>query len=1050
MIWNEAELGKRHEVLVEQLTLLVANSDLQDSQRELAGAWRARLEAGRKRFEASLSVAFVAQVGQGKSTLIAEATGLRLDVAGDPKQWSVLPVGDGLTTLGETQLHFETRTDIAVEVDPIPREQLALELTLFAEDEWKKEHEKGSSKPRSEAGEELHRLLRNWLAPGAKNPRDEVVALARASATTEALVDEMRKHLDLDARVQPWSRTFSHNSEGLASLKATLRAIMQGKLLGAPAPSIIHIRLPKGPLGQLTTLVDTRGVDPKGAELSIEGRADLRRRLDDPDTLFVVCTEFETGLGVVAHKLLEALHGRSIGVRNRARTWRLVIVDKRTPIDDDEVEERHFDGEERRQVCLDKLREAGIPEPEGAVQVIDARTDGESLRAMIFGLVTEERARRLQLWREVYDEARAAVEHLAEFEFAAQARELDLRLWWIWDAAVAAEDDGSIGGLGGSALAIRSADLDHWSHLYAASRRRGRYSKFDLAVLGANRATGVQNRGAFAGLEAIEDYVERTRESREPRLANHLELRLELVRSAVHDYVLELARLWEKALIERFESAETNELWMRSQARWGEGSGYVHDVARYVADEARRLEVMLHPAQLPRPVEERLPRRPALLSITKVSIRNFRGVEAGDIQIGPQTTVLIGDNGVGKTAWLEATAKAVGVLLPGMGADVAPALRRNDIRQVTVDEGGDVPGMHFQLPMELTVSATLQGRALEWGRAIDDPPLNDELNEREVDGEEALRLKAREIAEDIGKEVRSQGERQLPVLAYYGTQRLWPPDLVPEDRREVGSRLDGYRNCLQAASTHAHMLEWMRKFTMVELQRNQPVTQLRAIERAVVACVPEAASFGYALDIEDLVLVTEAGERRPFRLLSDGYRNIVAMVADIAWRASRLNPQLGADASTRVEGVVLIDEIDLHLHPKWQREVLGDLRRTFPRLQFVVTTHSPFIIQSLDERDQLVNLDPDAPEALYRDRSPEDITEDIMGVELPQRSARRQREAEVAAAYYDLLERVPEADPELLARLEAELDELTAPYDDNQAFVVFLQRQRDVARSKRS
>jgi hypothetical protein len=73
-----------------------------------------------------------------------------------------------------------------------------------------------------------------------------------------------------------------------------------------------------------------------------------------------------------------------------------------------------------------------------------------------------------------------------------------------------------------------------------------------------------------------------------------------------------------------------------------------------------------------------------------------------------------------------------------------------------------------------------------------------------------------------------------------------------------------------------------------------------------------------------------------------------------------------------------------------------------------------------------------------------------MGVEHPQRSERRRREAEVATRYYTLLDQIPEADEDLLGRLKAELDELTAPYADNQAMVVFLQRKRAVAEAKRA
>ncbi len=84
--------------------------------------------------------------------------------------------------------------------------------------------------------------------------------------------------------------------------------------------------------------------------------------------------------------------------------------------------------------------------------------------------------------------------------------------------------------------------------------------------------------------------------------------------------------------------------------------------------------------------------------------------------------------------------------------------------------------------------------------------------------------------------------------------------------------------------------------------------------------------------------------------MSDGVRNAIAMFADLAWRAVMLNPHHGKDAPALARGVVLIDELDLHLHPGWQREILGDLRRAFPNIQFIITTHSPQVLGSaLDE-----------------------------------------------------------------------------------------------------
>lgn len=80
--------------------------------------------------------------------------------------------------------------------------------------------------------------------------------------------------------------------------------------------------------------------------------------------------------------------------------------------------------------------------------------------------------------------------------------------------------------------------------------------------------------------------------------------------------------------------------------------------------------------------------------------------------------------------------------------------------------------------------------------------------------------------------------------------------------------------------------------------------------------------------------------------MSDGYRGTLNLVADIARRMAMLNPAL-CDKVLEAPGVVMIDEIDLHLHPKWQAKILGDLADIFPNVQFIVTTHSPIVVASV-------------------------------------------------------------------------------------------------------
>lgn len=175
-----------------------------------------------------------------------------------------------------------------------------------------------------------------------------------------------------------------------------------------------------------------------------------------------------------------------------------------------------------------------------------------------------------------------------------------------------------------------------------------------------------------------------------------------------------------------------------------------------------------------------------------------------------------------------------------------------------------------------------------------------------------------------------------------------------------------------------------------EYKKHIQIPALNALKSAVCCCIPSASEFYYDPQQGPMIKLAHEG-LLPFDYLSDGFRNMVGMVSDIIHRASKLNPHFGNDVASRITGVVLIDEIDLHLHPKWQRRVIEDISRIFPNLQFIMTTHSPFIIQSL-KPGQLIDLEQPvatrvpphtldafpAPQNAFSERSIEDITEDIL------------------------------------------------------------------------
>lgn len=161
----------------------------------------------------------------------------------------------------------------------------------------------------------------------------------------------------------------------------------------------------------------------------------------------------------------------------------------------------------------------------------------------------------------------------------------------------------------------------------------------------------------------------------------------------------------------------------------------------------------------------------------------------------------------------------------------------------------------------------------------------------------------------------------------------------------------------------------------------------------------------------------------PIDYLSDGMRSMVAMVADIAWRIATLNPHLGAEAAQETQGVVLIDELDLHLHPEWQRRVLGDLRRAFPRIQFIVTTHSPQVLASAENRwVKMLNKDGELEDAgrVYGKDS-NSVLEDVMGVGA--RPPEVEAQLEALFAQLDDAEQALESAPEQAAEAVSALRE---------------------------
>lgn len=137
--------------------------------------------------------------------------------------------------------------------------------------------------------------------------------------------------------------------------------------------------------------------------------------------------------------------------------------------------------------------------------------------------------------------------------------------------------------------------------------------------------------------------------------------------------------------------------------------------------------------------------------------------------------------------------------------------------------------------------------------------------------------------------------------------------------------------------------------TLWELQHSQKSDLLKSVNDSIKQCVDDCKEIYHDVKQDLLIIKLSNGELIPFNLLSDGVRSVLALVLELAFRSYLLNPHLGAQAPKETNGVVLIDELDLHLHPAWQKKVILDIRNAFPCMQFIVTTHSPLVVGSLQD-----------------------------------------------------------------------------------------------------
>ena len=370
------------------------------------------------------------------------------------------------------------------------------------------------------------------------------------------------------------------------------------------------------------------------------------------------------------------------------------------------------------------------------------------------------------------------------------------------------------------------------------------------------------------------------------------------------------------------------------------------------------------------------------MRLKSITLKNFRCFEHLEVELHPRLTVFVGENGAGKTALLDGIASVFTPVLTYFSSAnqrlSGRGIKDSDFRVESFQGRGgrEQWGVADYAQVQ---AQTVDGLRWDYWR----PSSGSKAEPADRWGEAALKERITTIVSSY----KTQAPALTPAFAYYGASR---------GHIEVPERLRGAKNnydhptaalvdCFNPSSDFREMLEWFDLEEASELRENKgvvnddfaPFQALEAVRAAVVGLLRDFSNPHFNNKHKFMLKRNSDGAPMLVNQLSQGYQSMLALAMDFSRRLAIANTHLEFDVEyahnqifqaivdldemLRYEvssplqstlpmsapAIMLVDEIDLHLHPSWQQRVLQDLMRTFPLTQFIVTTHSPQVLSTV-------------------------------------------------------------------------------------------------------
>ncbi len=333
------------------------------------------------------------------------------------------------------------------------------------------------------------------------------------------------------------------------------------------------------------------------------------------------------------------------------------------------------------------------------------------------------------------------------------------------------------------------------------------------------------------------------------------------------------------------------------------------------------------------------------MRVTSLKLANLRAIETAEFRFQPGFNLIVGINGVGKTSMLDALRVCLSAFAKQANKLRAPveSFSLDDIRV-----GADA----------LSIECGVQIGASEHRYLVHKPRESSAPQEKKAGMPREQVHNTPERASFLGEAPvlvtgNEAGGRPLAVL--FSTNRAVPSERAPGKNVAAGGIAAAFADAFANRELRlGEFAAWMRVQEALKSERVSAGRVLAAFEDAVTRFLPGYAHLRVGGDKRPRLLIDRGSTTVAVRQLSDGERGTLALVLDLTRRLAQANPKM-TEPAAEAEAVVLIDEVDLHLHPKWQRQIVRNLTAAFPRCQFIATTHSPQVIGEVEhDRIQII------------------------------------------------------------------------------------------------